>query len=379
MLRIGLVAGEPSGDFLAAELIKALKRRQPDLEVEGVGGEKARLAGCRLLFSMEKLAVMGLLEVLGGLRELRALRRRLAKHFLRRRPDVFIGVDAPDFNLDLERTLKKNGVKTVHYVSPKVWAWRAYRTRKIRQAADLTLAVFPFEPAFLESRGAPARFVGHPLADQARAAPDQAEARRRLGLPPQEPVVAVLPGSRAMELRRLIPPFVDTAAWLQARHKGLRVVSNVLDGEAERQLAAQARRRGASIRVFRGRMAEVLAAADAALLASGTASLEAMLHQTPMVVAYRMNRLSYPLIRALVGVEFAALPNLLAGRELAPEFFQSQCRAEVLGPAVARWLEDPDGAQELKAIFAQLRQSLGRDASEQAADAVLSVAGRAGS
>ena len=331
-----------------------------------------RAAGCDILFPMEKLAVMGLVEVLGRVRELRALRARLAEHFIRERPDVFIGVDSPDFNLGLERTLRDGGIKTIHYVCPTVWAWRPWRAPKIRQAAQLVLCVFPFEAEFLHRHGIQASYVGHPLAAKVALQPDAGNARRRLDLPPDCLTVAVLPGSRNAELDRHTGPFLDTAAWLAARHDGIRFVSNAVNDGAERQLRAAAASRGVPVKIVKGNIADTLAAASVALVASGTVTLEALLYKTPMVVAYRMHSLSYWIVRALLKVKFVSLPNLLAGERLVPEYFQSDCRAEILGPALQFWLDHPDEAQSLSRRFTDLHASL-RTAEASAAQAVLNL------
>lgn len=371
-MNIGIVAGEPSGDFLAAELIKEIKQYRPEVRVAGIGGPNLREAGCDILFPMEKLAVMGLVEVLGSVRELRAIRARLAEHFIRERPDVFIGVDSPDFNLGLERTLRDNGIRTVHYVCPTVWAWRPWRVRGLRRAAHLVLCVFPFEEKFLRKHGIRAVYAGHPLAAQVDTEPDAEGARRRLGLPPDCLTVAVLPGSRNAELERLTGPFLDTAAWLATRHDNIRFVANAVNDSAGKRLRAAAADRGLPLLVVKDRIADTLACAGVALVASGTVTLEAMLHKTPMVVAYRMHSLTYMAVRALIRVRFVSLPNLLAGEKLAPEYFQSDCRAEVLGPALQYWLDHPDEAQSLTRRFTDLHASL-RAAETGAAQAVLDL------
>ena len=372
-VRIGIVAGEPSGDFLAAELIKSIRKNRPDVRVEGIGGERLSEAGCEILFPMEKLAVMGLVEVLGKVWELRGLRAKLADHFINNPPDVFIGVDSPDFNLGLERTLRKKGIKTIHYVCPTVWAWRTWRVRKIRKAADLVLAVFPFEVEFFRRHHIPISYVGHPLAGQVELQPDAESARRRLGLPAQVLTVAVLPGSRSSELDRMTGPFIETAAWLDARYDEIQFVANVVDETAGRRLSAAAKSRGLQLKVVKNRIGDTLAAADVALVASGTVTLEAMLHKVPMVVAYRMHSLTYWIVRTLIKVKFVSLPNLLANRKLVPEYFQSECRADVLGPALQYWLESPDNTRTLSHYFTYLHISLQR-ADESAAQAVLALA-----
>ena len=372
-MRIGIVAGEPSGDFLAAQLIKSIRKNRPDVGVEGIGGERLFEAGCEILFPMEKLAVMGLVEVLGKVWELRVLRAKLADHFINNPPDVFIGVDSPDFNLGLERTLRKKGIKTIHYVCPTVWAWRTWRVRKIRKAADLVLSVFPFEAEFFRRHHIPISYVGHPLAGQVDLQPDAESARRRLGLSAQVLTVAVLPGSRSSELDSMTGPFVETAAWMDARYDEIQFVANVVDETAEKRLSAAAKSRGLQLKIVKNRIGDTLAAADVALVASGTVTLEAMLHKVPMVVAYRMHSLTFWIVRALLKVKYVSLPNLLANRKLVPEYFQSDCRAGVLGPALQYWLESPDNVRTLTHYFTHLHISLQR-ADESAAQAVLRLA-----
>ena len=371
-MKIGIVAGEPSGDFLGAQLIREIRQYRPDAIVAGVGGPNLRAAGCDILYPMEKLSVMGLVEVLGRVRELSAMRTRLAEHFRDERPDVFIGVDSPDFNLGLERTLRKNGIKTVHYVCPSVWAWRPWRVRTIGQAAQLVLCIFPFEVDFLQRRGVQASYVGHPLAKQVDIEPDAKSASRSLGLPPDHLAVAILPGSRRAELAKHTGPFLDTAAWLAARHDRISFVANAVDDAAARTLRAAAADRNLQLLIVQNRIADTLACAGIALVASGTVTLEAMLYKTPMVVAYRMHSLTYWTVRALIRVEFVSLPNLLAGRRLVPEYFQSDCRAEVLGPALQYWLDHPHAVQSLSRRFTDLHVSL-QSAKQSAAQAVLNL------
>lgn len=368
-MRVGIVAGEASGDYLAAGLIRALRARVPDLQVEGIGGEQMRAAGCDILYPLDRLAVMGLVEVVGGYLSLLRLRRQLAARFLGDPPDLFIGVDAPDFNLGLEQRLHAGGVRTVHYVSPSLWAWRGYRIRAIARAVDLMLVLFPFEQGFYESRNIPAACVGHPLADSLPLDPDRAAARERLGLPQDAELVAIMPGSRRRELDLLLPPMAATARWCLRRRPGLQFVSSVLAAEAVE--AVRAAGAGLPLAVFRDRTRDVLTAADAVLLASGTVTLEAMLLKRPMVVTYRVHPLTYALLRRLVRVPHVALPNILCGREVVPEFLQRDCTPEKLGPALLAWLDHPDRIGVLQALFREQHLALRRDASNSAAAAIL--------
>lgn len=371
-MKIGIVAGEPSGDFLAAQLIRDLKQHRPDIRVSGIGGPGLRGAGCEILFPMEKLAVMGLVEVLGRIWELSSARAGIAEHFINNPPDVFIGVDSPDFTLSLERKLKARGIKTIHYVCPAAWAWRPWRVRKIRKSAHLVLSVFPFEEEFFHRHKVPVSYVGHPLARKIPLQPDTGSARKRLGLPRDGLAVAILPGSRNSEIGNLADPFLDTAAWLDARYEEIRFVTNAVNDSAEKRLRAAAESRGVRLEIVRDNIADTLASADVALVASGTVALEAMLYKAPMVVAYRVHSFTYRLVKTLIRVKYISLPNLLAGRRLVPEYFQSDCRAEVLGPALQYWLDHPDEAQSLARRFTDLHVSL-RAAEDGAAQAVLNL------
>lgn len=380
MPRVVIIAGELSGDRLGAGLIHALRARRPDLQVEGIAGPLMRAAGCRAWRDSEELAVMGLVEVLRHLPRLRGCLRDTLARLRADPPDVLVGVDAPDFNLRVERRARALGIRTVHYVSPSVWAWRAGRVRTLRAACDRVLCLLPFEPGFLATRGVAAEFVGHPLADEIPAGLDAQQARAELGLT-AGPVVGLLPGSRLGEIQRLGPAFIRTAAWLAARRPGLQfavpLATPAVGAAFRAQLAAVAP--GLSVACFDGHAREVMAASDSLLVASGTATLEAMLVNRPMVVAYRLAPATYWLARSLrlVRLRHFSLPNLLAGRALVPEFLQDEVRAERLGPAVLESLDATGLRDTLRAEFARLRGELARGASEHAAAAVLEVAGLA--
>lgn len=377
MLRIGIVANEMSGDLLGAGLMQALREQVPDVEFEGVGGARMIEQGCNSLFPMERLSVMGLVEVLRHLPELLGIRRRLVAHFLNNPPDIFIGIDAPDFNLGLETRLKRAGIPTVHYVSPTVWAWRSGRVKKIRAAVDLLLSIFPFEEAFLRQHQVPVTFVGHPLADEIPLESDQAEARQFLELSAEGEVIALLPGSRMSEVLALSEPFIQAASWCLQRRPGLRFVVPLVSAEArqvfEQQLQATAP--GLPIKLLDGNAREAIVAADAVLTKSGTSTLEALLLGRPMVVGYRMHGLSYRIIKGLnlVKVPYVAMANLLTGEALAPEFIQDECRPELLGAALLGFLEDPDRLASIKAHYHQIHKEMQRDSSRQAAEAVLAL------
>lgn len=376
-LRIALVAGEASGDTLGAGLIEEIEQRAPGSRYFGIAGPAMIAAGCEAWHRTEELSVMGFAEVLRHLPRLVKLRRRLIERIVAAEPDVFVGIDSPDFNLPIAAALKPAGVRTVQYVSPQVWAWRQSRVVGIRRSVDLVLCLLPFETDFYDSHGVNAVFVGHPLADAIPLEVDAAGARAALGIPAEGPVLAVLPGSRRPEVARLAQPFMDAARWLQRRHPRL-TVAVALASESTASLFAE-RAGGPPLdppaRLFTGRAREVLAASDVVLTASGTASLEAMLIKRPMVVAYVISGLTHRLYRWLGLRELAhfALPNLLAGRGLFPEFLQRQVRADVLGPALeAQLAASADRAGWYDAVSA-IHRTLRRDASRVAAAAVLDL------
>jgi lipid-A-disaccharide synthase len=375
-LKFALVAGEASGDTLGAGLIEALKAQVPDAEFVGMAGPKMIAAGCEPWYRAEEIAVMGFFEVLPHLRRILALRRELVARVERAEVDAFIGIDAQDFNKPAAAALKRAGIKTVQYVSPQVWAWRQSRAATIRAAVDLVLCVLPFEPKFYETHGVNAKFVGHPLADAIPLSVDKGAARRKLGLPDDKPVLAILPGSRRSEVSRLAAPFMATAAWLKRERPELAVaVALASDATAElfREATAGMELSGAALIPQKAR--DVMAAADVVLTASGTASLEALLTKRPMVVAYKMVPLTYWLVRRL-GVSklpYFSLPNLLAGRALVPEFVQGQVRAEVLGPAVLAALDGTGVAAGWYDAFADIHRQLRCDASASAAREVLAL------
>lgn len=367
-----MIAGEASGDILGAGLIRALRRRYPDARFVGIGGDEMIAEGFHSLVPMERLSVMGLVEVLGRIRELFQIRRRLLDYLLDNRPDVVIGIDSPDFTLAVERRCREAGIATVHYVSPSVWAWRQSRIHTIARSVDLMLTLFPFEARFYEEHDVPVAFVGHPLADRIPMMPDPASARSTLGLVPDAPVLAVLPGSRAGEVARLGGLFLDTARWLQDRQSDLQLVIPCVNRERERQIRALVAQRAVQlpVTIVRGQSRRVMAAADVVLLASGTATLEAMLLKKPMVVGYRLSAISYRLLSRLVSVPHVALPNLLAGESLVPERLQDEATPETLGADVLHWLRDDAGRERLVARFTELHRTLRRDADERAAEAV---------
>ena len=371
--RVALVAGEASGDLLGAGLVQELRERWPDAEFAGVGGPGMRQAGMDTWFDASELAVMGLSEVVRHLPRLLRLRAQLRRRLLEWRPDVMVGIDAPDFNLGLERWLKDRGIRTVHYGSPAGWAWREKRAQKIGQSADMVLCLFPMEPAIYARHGVDARFVGHPLADDMPLRPDRERARARLGLAGEAPVLAVLPGSRLGEIARLGADFIQAAARVAAGIPGLQVVIPAANGscrEAINRLLEAHPLPG--VQVIDGRARDAMVASDVVLLASGTATLEAMLAKRPMVVGYRVAGTTYRLVKGLgmLKVEHYALPNVLAGTELVPELMQDRCTPENLADAVLRWFREPAAVAGLLPHFVAIHQQLQRDASVYAARAV---------
>jgi lipid-A-disaccharide synthase len=372
----GLVAGEASGDNLGAALVSELAQRAPGSRCFGIAGPRMTAAGCEAWQSSDALAVMGLAEILRHLPRLISLRRELLRRLLEERPDAYVGIDAPEFNLGVAARLKASGIPTIQYVSPQVWAWRQGRVRTIGRAVDLVLCLLPFETRFYAEHGVRAVFVGHPLADQIPMVSDASEARTRLGVPGGASVLAVLPGSRRSEVGRLGAPFADTIAWLARKRPGLIFLGAMANAEARAAFAAALARDapGVEVRLVDGRAQEVMAASDAVLLASGTATLECALIKRPMVVCYRMAPLTSWLLRefGLVKARHFSQPNLLADRALVPEFFQEQVRADVLGPAVLGQLDRSDRA-ELTAAFREIHERLRRNASARAAEAILEL------
>nr|WP_183166718.1 lipid-A-disaccharide synthase [Azomonas macrocytogenes] len=373
MFRVALVAGEASGDILGAGLMQALKKHHPHIEFIGIGGPRMQAQGLDSYFPQERLAVMGLVEVLGRLPELILRRHRLLNTLIESRPDVFIGIDAPDFNLGLELRLRKAGIRTVHYVSPSVWAWRQKRVFTIRDACDMMLTLLPFEARFYEEHRVPVRFVGHPLADIIPLEADRQAARGALNLPQDQLVVALMPGSRGGEVARLGELFFEAARLLRANRPNVRFIVPCAN-QARRQQLEQMLigKDDLPLTLFDGRSHEVLAACDAVLIASGTATLEAMLYKRPMVVAYRVSPMTYRIAKRLVKTPFFSLPNLLAGRMLVPELIQDDATPQAMFELLSPLLEK---GELQTASFAAMHKALRCNASERAADVVLHVAG----
>lgn len=374
-LRIGMVAGEASGDILGSTLIKAIRKTHPEAIFEGIGGPLMLAEGFNSHFPMDRLSVMGLVEPLKRLPELLRIRRSIKEHFISSPPDLFLGIDSPDFTLNIELALREQGILTAHYVSPSVWAWRSGRIVKIAKAVDRMLTLLPFEAQFYHEHNVPVSFVGHPLADQFPIENDQSSARQQLGIDESDTLVALLPGSRGGEVRLLGEIFIETARWCLHQRPDLKFIIPAANGDRHEQLQAMLAEKGAGlpIQLIDGQSQTVMAAADTVLMASGTTTLEAMLLKRPMVVAYKMARFSYAIISRLVKAPFISLPNLLAGEALVPEVLQDDVRPEMLGPLVLERLQNPEQCQLLKTRFTDIHQQLKRGASQRAAQVLLKM------
>jgi lipid-A-disaccharide synthase len=376
-LRVGLVAGEASGDTLGADLIHALRRLAPDIEFFGVAGPKMQAAGCEVWEPSESLAVMGLFEVLRDLPRLVRLLARIRDRFLAARPDVFVGIDAPDTNLRLARRLHAAGIPTVQYVSPQVWAWRQGRARSMRESVDLVLCLLPFEKSFYDEHGIRAEFIGHPLADAIPLEVDRPAARRALGIDSNAQVVALLPGSRRGEVSRLARDFAATARWLAAQRPDLVFVAPMASPAAREIFARvlELHAPGLDVRLLDGQAQTALIAADVVMVASGTASLEAALCKRPMVVVYRLGAITVWLVRRLnlVKTKFFAQPNLLADRRVVGEYFQNEIVPESIGAELLMWLDDVDRRSGLEMEFSRIHAGLRRGAGTRAAQAIIAL------
>ncbi|OZI14307.1 lipid-A-disaccharide synthase [Sodalis-like symbiont of Philaenus spumarius] len=377
-ITIGLVAGETSGDILGAGLIRALRCHLPEAHFVGVAGPCMQAEGMEAWYEMEELTVMGIVEVVELLPRLLRIRRDLTRRFTALRPDIFVGIDAPDFTITLEGRLKRRGIRTIHYVSPSVWAWRQKRVFKIGRATDNVLAFLPFEKAFYDRYNVPCQFIGHTLADAMPLDPDKAAARQALGITADARCLALLPGSRQSEVAMLSADFLRAAERLYKHFPGLMIVVPLVNPARRTQfehiLATVAP--ALPVRLLNNQARQAMIAADAALLASGTASLECMLAKCPMVVGYRMKPLTFALARWLVKTQWVSLPNLLAGRALVKELLQEACQPEALAVALERLLDDDDHRAVLLATFRQLHQQIRCNADEQAARAVLALINR---
>jgi lipid-A-disaccharide synthase len=374
-LRIALCAGETSGDQLGEGLIAELRARFPNAQFAGIGGPLMRGAGLDAWFDASELAVMGLAEVLAHLPRLLGLRKAFRRRVLDWKPDVYVGIDAPDFNLGVERWLKQRGVRTVHYVSPSVWAWRESRAAKIGASADRVLCLFPMEPPIYARHGVDAVFVGHPLADAIPLQPDRDAARALLGQSGDAPILALLPGSRLGEIARMLPIFLAAATRLQREVAGLRVLVPAANAQCRAAIERTVGADAARVHILDGDAQRAMIASDVVLLASGTAALEAMLCKRPMVVGHRISGPTYAIVKAfgLLKSTYVSLPNILAGKPLVPEMLQENCTADALHAALLRWFRDDDAVAALQPEYLAIHARLRRDASARAADAIASL------
>lgn len=376
-MRLAMVAGEASGDLLAEPLLASLLQRWPQLDAFGIGGPRMRAQGFQAWWGSDALAVRGYVEVLRHYRGIRAIREQLAARLLREPPRVFVGVDAPDFNLGLEARLRKGGIRTVHFVCPSIWAWRGGRVKKLAAACDHVLCLFPFEPELLHAHGVAATYVGHPLADAIPLQPPRAAARAALGIAAEEPLVALLPGSRASEVQYNAAAFLQAAGLMHARRPELRFVLPVAPGlraAIDTRVAQHAP--ALPLIVTEGRSHEALAACDVTLIASGTATLEAALFGRPMVIGYRMHPLSYQLMKRMAYQPWVGLPNILCRDFVVPELLQQACTPAALAQATLAWLDQPARADVVRARFVELHQLLRRDTARLATDAIEEVLAR---
>lgn len=379
-MRIAMVAGEASGDLLASHLIRALRAHLPNAEFCGIGGPKMEVEGFDAWWQAETLAVNGYVDALKRYRELSGIRKRLLKRLKEDPPDLFIGVDAPDFNLWLEEKLRKSGVPTVHYVSPSIWAWRGKRVFKVGRAADAVLCLFPFEPALYEKHGIRAHYVGHPLADTFPLKVDRDAVRERLSIPTGAKVIAMLPGSRNGEVSRLAEDFVATAQRLLEHDSSLRFLVPLVTRETRHLFETAMHKANAQdlpIRILFGHSQDAMSAADVVLVASGTATLEAALLKRPMVIAYRLANLSYRIMKRLAYLPYVGLPNILAREFLVPEFIQDAVTPIALADAIEKWLLDRDACEKVADRFESMHRELKQGHAERAAQAILPLLGRA--
>lgn len=373
-IRIGIVAGEASGDLIGSHLVEGLRRLLPEAEFLGIGGARMQAAGVESLFPMDKLSVRGIVEVLDNFREILAIRRALIRRFLREPPDLYVGVDAPDFNLGVAAKLRAAGIPTVQYVGPAVWAWGVNRIEKVKRSVDRVLAIFPFEPAIYEEAGVPVTYVGHPLADMIPENPDREAAREQMRLPLDVPVVALLPGSRRAELKYMADLFVNTARVLVDRVPGIRFLVPFVNRETRTMFEEALFRNQANelpIMLLFGHAQEAMTAADGVIAASGTATLEAALLRRPMVITYKLASLTWWISRRKAYTPWVGLPNILAGEGLVPEFLQDDATPENLAGALLSLVSDERRMRRIEERFAEIHQLLRRNTAEQAALAVL--------
>lgn len=374
-MKIGIVAGEASGDLLGAKLIHALRKQYPHVEIEGIGGPAMIGAGCNSLFDIERLAVMGFFEPLRRLPDLIKLRSDLQQHFTHNKPDIFIGIDAPDFNLGLELKLKKAGIKVVHYVSPSVWAWRQYRVKKIRRAVDLMLTLLPFENDFYKRHNVPVKYVGHPLAEQIPLQPDKVAARRALCIDEQATYVALLPGSRRQEICYMAEPFLKAAKLIYQKRPDVKFITAHVNEHRYQEFYEYFKLYAPEIPLefFTRHSQDVICAADVVIVTSGTATLEVMLHKKPMIIAYKMSSLTYMLAKIIVKSKFIGLPNLLAREAIVPELIQQEANPNKIAEHALNYLENSAHVNALIEKYNQLHQSMHVNCTDTITSAIQSI------
>ena len=372
-LTVALVAGETSGDILGAGLIRSLKHHHPNIHFVGIAGPKMQAEGCEAWYEMDELSVMGIVEVLGRLRRILAIRKDITRRLIALKPDIFIGIDAPDFNLSLEGKLKQAGIKTIHYVSPSVWAWKQKRVFKIKRNTNLILAFLPFEKAFYDKFDVPCRFIGHKMADDIPLNPDQTAMRQQLGIPLHCRCLALLPGSRHAEVALLSAPFLKAAQLLRQRYPDLHILVPLVNAKRRQEfeqiktdIAPQL-----EMKLLDGHARKAMIASNASILASGTVALECMLAKCPMVVGYKMKPFTFWLAKKLIKTPYVSLPNILAGKEIVPELLQQDCTPENIVKRIIPFLEGDN--VELKQTFLSLHNQIRCNADEQAAKAVLDI------
>ena len=371
---IGIVAGEASGDMLGSHLIEAVKQVRPDVRFIGIGGPRMKSAGMQVLFPMEKLAVMGYVEVLRHYREIVGIRRKLRGHFLDNPPALFIGIDAPDFNLDLELALKRHGIPTVHYVSPSIWAWRGERIKKIKRAVTRMLALFPHEPKIYEQAGVPVDYVGHPLADLLAEQPKRVEVRERMRIPLNTQVFAFLPGSRQSEVRNLARVYIETARLILQQLPDARFLVPLVSRETRsifEQVLYDCDSQELPVSLLFGHAQDAMIAADVVLVASGTATLECALLKRPMVITYRLPALTWRMMKRKSYLPYFGLPNILCERFVVPELLQDDATPENLSQALLNLFNDHDAVAQLEQTFTELHEKLRQNTAQKAAAAVL--------
>jgi lipid-A-disaccharide synthase len=374
VVKIAMVAGEASGDLLASHLIQALKSKLPNAIFYGIGGPKMTGQGFKAWYPLEKLAVRGYFEVIKHYREISGIRKDLKRRLLADPPDIFIGIDAPDFNLSLERVLKQRGIPSIHYVGPSIWAWRGKRIHKIGAAVSRVLTLFPFEPALYEKQGIPVSFVGHPLADILPVEDGRAGARELLGLPQQQPVFALLPGSRQSELQYMADTFIATAREMSLKLPNAVFLVPLATRETRLMFESALYRcnaRDLSIRMLFGHAHEAMMAADAVLVASGTATLEAALLKRPMAIVYKMASLTHRIMRRMGYLPYVGLPNILAGRFVVPEFIQDDATPQNIAQALLNYYADKASCERISEVFLKIHLQLKQNTAEKAAAAIL--------